>query len=62
MNVNNQKSVKRDLAGASGVRLYLRVHVMPKLNMPLQGKPWQWIVPVVVIAILVFTAFYFLSA
>jgi len=56
-NFNNKKSG----AGRDGLRLYLRVHVMPKLNMPLRGKPWQWIIPMVALAFLIFAAFYFLA-
>lgn len=62
MDNNLQKNSKRNLAGAGSVRLYLRVHVMPKLNMPLHGRAWQWIAPFVAAAVLVFAAFYFLSA
>ncbi|MDD2681298.1 MAG: hypothetical protein PHE20_04385 [Patescibacteria group bacterium] len=44
-----------------GVRLYLKVHVMPKLNTPLKGKAWYWIVPIVAIALGVFAFFYFFA-
>lgn len=44
-----------------GVRLYLKVHVMPKLNTPLKGKSWQWIAPLVLIALGVFAFFYFFA-
>lgn len=58
---NNQKTKTKDLSGMSGVSLYLRVHVMPKLNMPLRGRAWQWISPFAAAAVLIVAIFYFLS-
>ncbi len=56
----SQKINKKE-ASASGVRLYLRIHVMPKLNMPLRGRAWQWILPFAAAAVLVVAVFYFLA-
>ena len=61
MNNKNQKNNKIDLAGANGVRLYLKVHIMPTLNTPLRGPVWQWVSPFVAAAILVVAVFYFLA-
>jgi hypothetical protein len=57
----NQKSNQKNLSGIAGVSLYLRVHVMPKLNMPLRGRAWQWISPFAAAAVLIVAIFYFLS-
>ncbi|PKM87956.1 hypothetical protein CVU83_02355 [Candidatus Falkowbacteria bacterium HGW-Falkowbacteria-2] len=62
MSINKSTGNRKHGAGQDGVRLYLRVHVMPKLNMPLKGKAWHWIVPIVVLAVLVFAGFYYLAA
>lgn len=56
----NQKINKKEVS-TNSVRLYLRIHVMPKLNMPLRGRAWQWISPFVAAAILVVAIFYFLA-
>lgn len=52
---------RRNDAGRKGVKLYLRVHVMPKLNMPLKGRPWQWIIPAILMALLVVVALYYFA-
>lgn len=62
MSIENKKGTRKKETGPEGVRLYLRIHVMPKLNMPLRGKAWHWIVPVVFLAMLVFAGFYYLAA
>jgi len=60
MNLDYGKSkIQNNAFKEKGVRLYLKVHVMPKLNTPLKGKAWHWIVPVVVVALGVFAYFYF---
>ncbi len=61
MAVKATKNNHKSQAGVTGVRLYLRVHVMPKLNMPLRGKAWHWIAPFVAAAILIVAIFYFLA-
>ena len=55
------KYTKESGAKQKGVRLYLRVHVMPKLNMPLRGKAWQWIVPVAALGLVVVALIYYFS-
>lgn len=62
MSIEKKQGTRKKETGPEGVRLYLRVHVMPKLNMPLRGKAWHWVVPIVLLAILVFAGFYYLSA
>lgn len=62
MSITKKNGNHQKVAGQEGVRLYLRVHVMPKLNMPLRGKAWHWIVPILILAILVFAGFYYLAA
>jgi len=57
---NRSQKINKKEADAD-IRLYLRVHVMPKLNMPLRGKAWQWISPFVAAAILIVSIFYFLA-
>jgi hypothetical protein len=57
----NYKLKNQDVSGSSKAGLYLRVHIMPKLNMPLRGKAWQWISPFVAAAILIVAIFYFFS-
>jgi hypothetical protein len=62
MNLDYEKNkIPNNPSKGKGVRLYLKVHVMPKLNMPLKGKAWHWIVPVVVIALGVVAFFYFFA-
>jgi hypothetical protein len=62
MNLNYGKDAPRiSPVKTGGVGLYLKVHVMPKLNMPLRGKPWHWIVPIVLFALFVFAFFYFFT-
>ncbi|HNU81309.1 MAG TPA: hypothetical protein PLA05_00660 [bacterium] len=60
MALANQKLNKKD-STVGGVRLYLRIHVMPVLNKPLRGRAWQWISPFVALAILIVAIFYFLA-
>ncbi|MDD3285129.1 MAG: hypothetical protein PHG95_00595 [Patescibacteria group bacterium] len=60
MAVIHQKLNKKD-STAGGVRLYLRIHVMPELNRPLRGKTWQWVSPFVALAVLIVAIFYFFS-
>ncbi|MDP3837127.1 MAG: hypothetical protein Q8Q67_03435 [bacterium] len=62
MSNETKKGYRKKETGPEGVRLYLRIHVMPKLNMPLRGKAWHWVVPVVFLAMLVFAGFYYLAA
>lgn len=52
---------RKELSGVNGVRLYLRIHVMPKLNMPVRGQLWQWASALLFLAILIFLAFYFFA-
>ena len=60
MNLDYGKGrLKKEPLKAGGVALYLKVHVMPKLNMPLRGKAWHWIVPIVLLALVVISFFYF---
>jgi len=60
MNLDYGKgSLNKEPFKKKGVALYLKVHVMPKLNMPLRGKAWHWIVPLVLLALTVVAFFYF---
>ncbi|MBN2884575.1 hypothetical protein JXE04_01475 [Patescibacteria group bacterium] len=62
MNLNYGKDNQKNTPLKTGsVGLYLKVHVMPKLNMPLRGKPWHWIMPVVLLALSVVAFFYFFA-
>ena len=60
LDYGKKKTLNNTLKG-KGVRLYLKVHVMPKLNKPLKGRAWHWIVPVVVIGLGIVACFYFFA-
>lgn len=59
--MNESPLLKKGIGKKTGVRIYLRVHVMPKLNKPLRGRAWQWIAPIAAAGILIVAAFYFLA-
>lgn len=62
MNLTHEKKkIPNNALKDKSVRLYLKVHVMPKLNMPLKGKTYYWVAPVVIIALGVVAYFYFFS-
>lgn len=57
----NKKNNEHTLAKPKGLSLYLKVHIMPTLNKPLSGSPWQWISPFIALGVLIIAIFYFFS-
>lgn len=59
MSVQNNISGQKNNSVTKSISLYLKVHIMPKLNTPLGGKAWHWIVPFVSAGALIVALVYF---
>lgn len=59
MPVQDKISDQKNNSVAKSFSLYLKVHIMPKLNAPLGGKAWHWIVPFVAAGALIVALVYF---
>jgi len=59
---SKKKFSNNKMNGTKKISLYLKIHIMPTLNKPLNGKPWYWIAPFVAVGILIVALVYFLGA
>lgn len=59
MPAQNNVSDQKNNSVAKNFSLYLKVHIMPKLNTPLGGKAWHWIAPFVALGALIVAFVYF---